>query len=58
MISFFAKRNLERQLAEEELDVDIMSTIIDALGYHIDSHKVVESACIAFSSLISLNGKI
>lgn len=48
--------NLERLVAEQEFDVDVLSTIIEALQYHLQSNKIVISACIAFSALISFNG--
>lgn len=48
--------NLERLVAEQEFNVDVLSTIIEALQYHLQSNKIVISACIAFSALISFNG--
>lgn len=44
-------------MAEEELEVDVISAVMEAFQHHLESSKVIKSACLAFSYLISLYGK-
>jgi hypothetical protein len=46
----------ETLIANEEINVDVTSGILIALKHHTDSRSVVQSACMALSSLISILG--
>ena len=57
IIQFIILWQIERLIAQEELDVDVTSAILIGLKHNLDSSRVVRSACMALTSLISFAGK-
>ena len=49
-------KKIEQLIISEEINVDVTSMILIGLQHHLDTRSVVNSACMALSSLIAILG--
>jgi hypothetical protein len=47
---------IDKLISQEEMDVDLTSTLLISLKNHLDTPNIVKSICIALSSLINYSG--